>query len=368
MKNKRDDFSPLTKKTLAERVAWKCSFPGCNRITIGPQKGNTNKSLNLGEAAHITAASENGPRYNSNLGTEKRKSIENGIWMCRHHATLIDNDFKEYSIESIREWKEIAEETAYQELIEFSEERRKSLTLIQITGNCIFFGEWLSIKDFFWSFSVDKFLIGDRTTLNEICLKINENRINNFDNFVVIESQGDGREIDQMAKIETSEKGIITITIKIKSRSERIMPKDIGDDLNLDDNDNIIVLNGDLSSISGKDAGLQSIFSGLSTAKGEILMNPEAGSVFSKYYWQYKNDIHLLNSLLKLELARLVTVPIYRDSNNLLIAALNFINRIINANIINPVIENNRIPVSIEIEFNDNSISIKESKIYIHDE
>jgi hypothetical protein len=35
-RNKRDDFSRSTIERLAKRAGNRCSFPGCNAITIGP--------------------------------------------------------------------------------------------------------------------------------------------------------------------------------------------------------------------------------------------------------------------------------------------------------------------------------------------
>ena len=51
----RDDFPLPTKELLAERVAYRCSNPECRQVTSGPQKDPT-KSVNIGVAAHITAA------------------------------------------------------------------------------------------------------------------------------------------------------------------------------------------------------------------------------------------------------------------------------------------------------------------------
>lgn len=84
----RNNFSEKTKKALAGRVGWCCSFPGCNISTIGPQHGNSTEAMILGEAAHIFAASKGGPRYNPNMTDEEASSIENGIWLCRQHARL----------------------------------------------------------------------------------------------------------------------------------------------------------------------------------------------------------------------------------------------------------------------------------------
>ena len=40
---------------------------------------------------------------------EERSSIENGIWLCRSCARLIDSDERVYSIELLRMWKDAAE-------------------------------------------------------------------------------------------------------------------------------------------------------------------------------------------------------------------------------------------------------------------
>lgn len=87
-KSTRDEFIPSTKRVMAERVAWRCCFPDCDKITIGPQKGDDNKSANLGEAAHITAASVEGPRYDASLDSSQRKAITNGIWCVDHMRDL----------------------------------------------------------------------------------------------------------------------------------------------------------------------------------------------------------------------------------------------------------------------------------------
>ncbi|EFR0233247.1 hypothetical protein HZM05_002812 [Salmonella enterica] len=62
-----------------------------------------------GEAAHITATAAGGPRYDPNMTSEERKGISNGIRMCAYHTGLIDNDYHSYSVEQLKNWKEIAE-------------------------------------------------------------------------------------------------------------------------------------------------------------------------------------------------------------------------------------------------------------------
>ena len=67
--NKRDDFSQKTIDRLCERVGGKCSNPNCRRETKGAHS-NPQKRVSIGEAAHITAAAEGGPRYNPDLTPE----------------------------------------------------------------------------------------------------------------------------------------------------------------------------------------------------------------------------------------------------------------------------------------------------------
>ncbi len=68
-----DDFSHETKELLAKRVGHQCANPNCRLPTSGPAT-DSKKSVNVGVAAHITAASPGGPRYDSALSTEQRRS------------------------------------------------------------------------------------------------------------------------------------------------------------------------------------------------------------------------------------------------------------------------------------------------------
>ncbi|MDA8019302.1 MAG: hypothetical protein MPN21_17820 [Thermoanaerobaculia bacterium] len=68
--------------------------------------------MNIGVAAHITAASERGPRYEPSLSSEERRDLENGIWLCQNCGKLIDSDISRYSIAKLGEWKSDAEAAA----------------------------------------------------------------------------------------------------------------------------------------------------------------------------------------------------------------------------------------------------------------
>jgi hypothetical protein len=127
MANNRDDFSQSTIETIASRVGYKCSYPSCGADTRGPSS-NSLKRISLGEAAHITGASPDGPRYDSNLTSEQRKSQENGIWLCKKHARIIDVDVANYPVQLLRYWKKLAEFKQYCALTGFKYECMNSRT------------------------------------------------------------------------------------------------------------------------------------------------------------------------------------------------------------------------------------------------
>lgn len=111
----RDDFISATKDTLARRVGMRCSNPNCRKLTSGP-RADPNKAINIGVAAHITAASPNGPRYDDSITQEQRTSINNGIWLCQNCAKLVDSDSAKFTEGLLHKWKENAETIAEKEI------------------------------------------------------------------------------------------------------------------------------------------------------------------------------------------------------------------------------------------------------------
>jgi hypothetical protein len=111
----RDEFALGTKRELAGRVAYACSRPGCPIPTIGPARAGS-RAVVVGDAAHITAAAPNGPRFNPDLTPAERKAAANGIWLCKLHATQVDSDDKSFPVELLQEWKTEAEKSAFNAL------------------------------------------------------------------------------------------------------------------------------------------------------------------------------------------------------------------------------------------------------------
>ena len=104
----RDNFTKKTTDILAERVGFLCSNPECRTHTVGPNV-RADKSTRIGEAAHITAAASNGPRFEPNLTPTQRSHIINGIWLCSNCSDLIDKDADNFPVALLNKWKADAE-------------------------------------------------------------------------------------------------------------------------------------------------------------------------------------------------------------------------------------------------------------------
>lgn len=107
----RHDFTEVTKNTLAKRAGMRCSNPACGQSTSGPSD-DAESAVNIGVAAHITAASPGGPRYDEAMTASSRRSLDNAIWLCQNCAKLVDADSSRYTVALIRKWKQDAEQCA----------------------------------------------------------------------------------------------------------------------------------------------------------------------------------------------------------------------------------------------------------------
>lgn len=111
----RDDFTETTKEIMAKKVRYLCSKPDCRKSTIG-SKADGSGFMRVGTAAHITAASKGGPRYNPTLTSDERKHESNGIWLCPGCGRLIDADDTHFTVETLRAWKVDAEKQAFESI------------------------------------------------------------------------------------------------------------------------------------------------------------------------------------------------------------------------------------------------------------
>lgn len=112
------------------RVGMRCSNPHCQRLTSGPT-ADPSRSLSIGVCAHITAASQGGPRFDERQTAKQRRSAENAIWLCQSCGTLVDRDTASYTVSLLKEWKQRAEDLAARDISAGSRYRPLAATEIR---------------------------------------------------------------------------------------------------------------------------------------------------------------------------------------------------------------------------------------------
>lgn len=109
------DFDRNIIDTVAKRAGFICSNPDCRAKTVGPNT-DVNKSIVIGEVAHIYGARPAAKRYKEDMTDAARGEITNAIWLCRNCHKIIDSDDKKFSSETLFRWRELHEQFVSSEL------------------------------------------------------------------------------------------------------------------------------------------------------------------------------------------------------------------------------------------------------------
>lgn len=128
----RDDFKQTTTRLLAQRAGYMCAKPDCKQLTVGPSEDRKSGLTMVGVAAHITAASDKGPRYNADISPAERASEANGVWVCQTHGKLIDDTTSRHTVEELRRWKTQHEEWVFARVASADSVLKHGLTSISI--------------------------------------------------------------------------------------------------------------------------------------------------------------------------------------------------------------------------------------------
>ncbi|MBS4712476.1 HNH endonuclease [Aeromonas caviae] len=97
-------ISLKTQKMLWGRSASRCSFPKCKKELVMDATLTDDESL-VGEACHIVARSEDGPRGASDLTSEQRDKYANLVLMCNIHHKVIDDQPEHFTVEMLHCFK-----------------------------------------------------------------------------------------------------------------------------------------------------------------------------------------------------------------------------------------------------------------------
>lgn len=304
----RDSFLAKTRSSLALRAAHRCSFSGCGIATAGPSDAGSENHVSIGVAAHIAAASPGGARYDPEMTTEQRVSINNGIWMCQTHSRLIDVNEAAYPTPLLHAMKTEHEERIKLEMISMRP-GSKPCDFIALGPAIVFVGDLVAVEQQAWSFRVEHFVIGD---LGELISYIEGfDTIDPYDKFVLVNELGDGRELSIAPSWSKSKSGFV-IKMSVMASSPKIDVNRLPMDLALDDNHDLYFVNGQMATVRGLDALPQKIKTCLSTSRGESWFAPSYGTRIREYSTEFFGS-PWLPRLVKLEAIRMAAIP-YSDS------------------------------------------------------
>ena len=150
-------YKPTTIRRLDTLSGNQCYNPDCNNQLIG----HDNTTI-ISKICHIEGASENGPRFNSNMDDDERRSFDNLILLCDECHSVIDNPANEdtYSVILLKEWKTQHENRQIYEHL-------KNPNLLRLAVNAI---SKISLKDIDGEDekTIKKFKIQDKIRYNAI--------------------------------------------------------------------------------------------------------------------------------------------------------------------------------------------------------
>lgn len=107
MSNQARNITLNTTKKLYALSGNRCANPDCHRELF-------KNGVQLGEIAHIKAASPNGPRYDASMTDDERRDYANLILLCGDCNKIIDGNPQKYPVELLYDWKR-NHESFYQE-------------------------------------------------------------------------------------------------------------------------------------------------------------------------------------------------------------------------------------------------------------
>lgn len=117
----KNGFTDPTIKVLRKRAGEICSFKDCGTSTSAPVMSDPKKFYDRGAPGLIWGVAPEHHRYDGRR-KQRNDDIKNGIWLCIHHVTIVDQDL-DITAEQLSEYK-----STHEFLIRECSEGRKKIT------------------------------------------------------------------------------------------------------------------------------------------------------------------------------------------------------------------------------------------------
>lgn len=344
----RDEFSARTKQALALRAAYTCSFRGCPRTTSGPSEEAPDAFSMTGKAAHIHAAAPGGRRYLVSMTPEERKDFSNGIWLCSHHADLIDDDEVTYTADELRAMKREHETKCERQHREGIQRGQAVNELIAIGPDIVFCGELIGANQSEWSFHLQEFVDGDLHALLTFIARYD--RMPPMDQYVLVNSLGDGRVMSGAPSLRKRQDGGYELAFAVAPGAERVRAADLAGDLALsEEHDLMLTASGDIALVSGVDSLPQKIKTCLSSQKGESPFHRDFGTRIAEYFRLLAGS-PWFEQFLKLEVIRQAAIPYIDPLDSRQYTPLQCVERVFGIKPLADAPTDNWLPVRVDLE------------------
>jgi hypothetical protein len=344
----RDDFSAKTKQALALRAGYTCSFRGCPCPTSGPSEEAPDAVSMTGKAAHIHAAAPGGRRYLASMTPDQRKDISNGIWLCSHHADLIDDDEVTYTANDLRAMKREHEANCEKRHREGVQRGQSVDELIAIGPDIVFCGELTGADQSEWSFHLQDFVDGDLHAL--LTFIASYDRTPPMDRYVLVNSLADGRVMTGAPSFKKRQGGGYEVTFPVAPSAERIRAANLPTDFALSEaHDFFVTEHGNIAEVSGVDALPQKIKTGLSSQKGESPFHKDFGTRIAEYFRLLAGS-PWFEQYLKLEVIRQAAIPYVDPLDSSQYTPLLCVERVFGIKLLADTPTDNWLPIRLDLE------------------
>ena len=110
-------LKPTIIKIMAFKSGNRCAYPGCPQVLV-LDGNNTSGAAIVGELAHIAGEKPGAARYDKYMNDEQRNGLDNLLYLCATHHTLVDKPGNTFSVEMISAWKYVHEAKTSQPVLD----------------------------------------------------------------------------------------------------------------------------------------------------------------------------------------------------------------------------------------------------------
>ena len=360
--NNRDDFSEKVRRAAAARAGWHCSLAGCAKLTVGPSEEAPGAIANIGEAAHICAASPGGRRYDASMTPEERAGFDNAIWLCSDHAKLIDRDEVTYTAISLREMKR-EHEAVCGRAVRTGSSASLATGLLAVGPDVVCTGDLTHIEAGSWTLSLRHFLIGDVHGIISF--------IDGFageapeDKYILSNELGDGRVLIAAPSLTKQADGY-SLVCPVAPGASRVDAQNIGSGwaAHPETNDLYLDKKGSIARVAGLDYLPQRMREALSMQRGESPFSPTFGMRFFEYFEAYRGT-PWLDLLFKLDVVRQASIPFKNGITGRMHTPLQCVTRVRNVELLADSPTKNRLPVRVDLDVQGIGPWTRELPIYV---